>query len=113
LRYLKQTILDLREIKMLIYPIDLEQPYRILKFNNDGTYTVSGFAKILQCHVSEETLEFGGHPCIFTLHKHDFLTKAQKSQLRWVKKHLGDKQHDKLKDEIYDSVIAGHTYNDT
>ena len=98
---------------MLTYPIDLEKPYTILSYNSDGTYTVSGIAKTLECHVSERTVYFGGHPCIFTLRKSDFITKEQKTKLRWVRKHLGDRQHDKIRDELYDSAIAGHTYINT
>lgn len=99
---------------MITYPIDLEQPYTITKINEDGTLTVSGIAKSLECHVSERSVTFGGHPCIFAhLEKSELLSKRQKDQLRWVKKHLGDRQHDKLLEKLYDSAIAGHTYNDT
>lgn len=98
---------------MLTYPVDLSQPYSILNCNVDGTYTVKGFAKTLHVPISEMTVEFGGHPAIFILRKNEFLSKTQKHQLRWVKKHLGDRQHDKLLEEIYDSAIADHIIKDT
>jgi hypothetical protein len=96
---------------MLIYPPDLSQPYKILRCNEDGTYLVSGTAKILHGHISEKAVEFGGCPCLFKMEKHEFLTQPLKSQLRWIKKHYGDKLHDKVRDQFYDSAIAGHTYN--
>jgi hypothetical protein len=100
--------------RVIIYPIDLEQPYTVTKYNEDGTLTVSGIAKTIQCRISERTVTFGGHPCIFTnLSKSELLSRAQEAQLRWVKKHLGDRQHDKLLEQLYDSAIAGHTYNNT
>jgi hypothetical protein len=48
-----------------------------------------------------------------SLRKSDFISKEQKTKLRWVRKHLGDRQHDKIRDELYDSAIAGHTYINT
>jgi hypothetical protein len=99
--------------RLIIYPIDLEQPYTIIKHNEDGTLTVSGIAKTIQCRISERAVTFGGHPCIFTnLSKGELLSKAQKAQLRWVKKQLGDKQHEKQLEQLCDSAITGHIYKD-
>lgn len=76
------------------------------------TYKVLGTAKAVQSRewIPGIIVEFAGHQSIFRMRKEDFLTKAQKASLRWVKKHLGQRQHDKLRDEIYDSVITDHTY---
>jgi hypothetical protein len=103
----------LGEKKVLAYPLDLERPYKILRYNGDGRYTVMGFAKILRATkwMKDMQVDFGGHPSIFFLEKKDFLTKDHKASLRWVKKHLGQRQHDIELERIYDSVIAGHTYN--
>jgi hypothetical protein len=98
---------------MLTYPIDLNEPYKVLSSNEDGSYTVLGTAKTLQAHISEKIVEFGGHQCIFTLMKEDFLTKAMKRQLKWVQRKLGDRQHDVELNKLYDSVIAGHNYKNT
>lgn len=95
---------------MLTYPLDLEHPYTILTFDpKDNTYRVLGIAKILTAHVSGKTVEFGGHPSLFVLRKDELLTKAQKAQLRWVKKHRGDMQYELLEKQLYDLVIANHT----
>lgn len=108
------TWLALGEMKteMLIYPPDLSKPYNILRCNEDGTYTVFGFAKSIRSNkwIEEMDIDFGGHQSIFIMEKEDFLTKAQKATLRWVKKHLGQRQHDAELERIYDSAIAGHTY---
>jgi hypothetical protein len=96
---------------MLSYPIDLDKPYTILYPNDDATYTVCGIARTLHCHISERAVDFGGYPSIFVLSKNGFLTKAQKARLRWIKKHLGVKQHDLLENKLYDLAIASHTTN--
>jgi hypothetical protein len=98
------------------YPIDLSLPYTILDHDpvND-TYTVSGTAKIIHSTkwLEDKTVEFGGHQSIFIIKKNQFLTRSQKKQLRWVKKHLGDKQHERLQNDLYDIAIASHIYNTT
>jgi hypothetical protein len=96
---------------MIVYPPDLSKPYTVLSYNYNGTYTVSGTEKIIQANISERTVYFGGSKAIFKLRKEQFLTHRQKDQLRWVKKHLGDRQHDKLLEEIYDCAIVHHIDN--
>jgi hypothetical protein len=90
-------------------------PYQIVGYNPiSETYRVLGTAKTMQSKkwIEGMTVEFGGHESIFVMKKQDFLTKRQKHQLRWVKKHLGDRQHDKLLENIYASEISDHTKMD-
>ena len=95
---------------MLTYPLDLKKPYTILAFNpRDNTYRILGIAKTLTAR--GKTIKFGGHPSIFVLRKDELLTKAQKDKLRWMKKKLGDKQHDLLENKLYDLAIANHSTN--
>jgi hypothetical protein len=97
---------------MLTYPLDLQRPYTILAFNpKDDTYRILGIAKTLKTHISGKTVEFGGHSSIFVLQKDELLSKAQKAQLRWVKKHLGERQHDVIEYRLYDLAIANHSIN--
>ena len=100
---------------MLIYPLDLDQPYIIIDHDpKNETYTVSGSAKIMRStRWVEKHVEFGGHNSIFTVTRDQLLTEPQKRQLRWVRRHLGDKHHDTLKKEICDFVIASHICIDT
>lgn len=100
----------------LSYPLDLSQPFAIIGYDPiKETYTVSGFAKSMRSTkwMQDKTVEFGGHKCIFTIKKDQLLTEYQKRQLKWVKRHLGDKQHDILKTELCEFVNATHTFNDT
>ena len=101
---------------MLIYPLDMSKPYSIIDHDLvNETYKVLGSAKNIQSRYWMEGMivEFGGHQSFFIMRKEDFLTKDQKAKLRWVKKHLGQRQHDVELKRIYDSAIAGHTYFNT
>ena len=100
---------------MLSYPIDLSQPYDILSCNADETYMVAGTAKTMvsKFWLPERPVKFGGHKSIFIVRKEQFLTHDMKKKLRWVRKHLGVRQYDKLLQDLYDSAIAGHTIKDT
>jgi hypothetical protein len=97
------------------YPLDPSLPFSIIDHDlHTHTYTVLGTAKtILSKKWVGKTVELGGHKSIFTVKKNEFLTEPQKRQLRWVKRKLGDRQHDKLEKELCDFVVASHWYNNT
>jgi hypothetical protein len=69
-----------------------------------------GYAKNIQTNkwIEEMNIDLGGHQSIFIVNKEDFLTKAQKAALRWIKRNMGQRQHDIELERIYDSVITGH-----
>jgi hypothetical protein len=99
----------------LSYPLDLEMPYQIISYDPiNEVYTVLGTAKIMHStRWIQRKVDFGTHPSIFKMRKNSFLTKANKQQLRWIRKHLGQKLHDVELKKIYDSAIADHIFNDT
>jgi hypothetical protein len=64
-----------------------------------------GTSKILQTTDGE----FGGVCGSWCINKRELLTKTQKQQLRWVRKHFGDKQADKIAQELYAHEISSHS----
>ena len=89
---------------MIDYRVDLTKPYLIVDMD-DTHVVVTGTSRVLETSDGE----FGGTPGTWGIPKKKLLTNKQKDQLRWVRKHLGDRQADKLTEELCAHEISSHS----
>ena len=96
---------------MIIYPLDVAEPYQIVMLLNDYRCSVRGRSKIIRTNKDGEFqgAEFGGADGIWNVKLSSLLTKGQKRTLRYIRRIDGKKAEQKMFKELIAAVIAGHS----